>query len=107
KALINAEETGKIYKQRKIDVEPAFGNLKANLSFTRFSVRGKDKVVNELGFALMAINIRKLTAYRQLKSTNELKNKDLKMIFSFLNPCFFILETFGSASFFSYCSHSC
>lgn len=77
KTLMNEEETGKIYKQRKIDVEPAFGNLKTNLSFTRFSVRGKDKVVNELGFALMAINIRKLTAYRQLKSTNEPRNKDL------------------------------
>lgn len=93
KTLMNAEKTGKIYKQRKIDVEPAFGNLKANLSFTRFSVRGKDKVVNELGFALMAINIRKLTANRQLKDTNELKNKDLRIIFLFLNPYFFILET--------------
>lgn len=67
------KKTGKIYKQRKIDVEPAFENLKANLSFTRFSVRGKDKVVNELCFALMAINIRNSTANRQLKDTNELK----------------------------------
>ena len=93
KALMSTEETGKIYKQRKIDVEPVFGNLKANLSFTRFSVRGKDKVINELGFALMAINIRKLTAYRQLKDTNKPKNKDSRMKISFLNPYFFILET--------------
>lgn len=79
KALMSTKETGEIYKQRKIDVEPAFGNLKANLSFTRFSVRGKEKVINELGFALMAINIRKLTAYRQLKEINKLRNKDSGM----------------------------
>ncbi|MFD1348262.1 transposase, partial [Oceanobacillus caeni] len=42
-----------------IDVEPVFGFLKANLGFTRFSVRGKQKVKNELAFALMAVNLRK------------------------------------------------
>ncbi|MFD2628653.1 transposase, partial [Oceanobacillus kapialis] len=34
--------------KRKIDVEPVFGFLKANLRFTRMSVRGKSKVENEL-----------------------------------------------------------
>ncbi|MEI3599452.1 transposase [Oceanobacillus sp. MO10714A] len=38
------EKTGKIYGKRKIDVEPAFGFLKANLGFIRFSVRGKQIV---------------------------------------------------------------
>jgi transposase len=52
---LSEEETGNIYKKRKIDVEPVFGFLKANLSFSRFSVRGKSKVENELGFALMAV----------------------------------------------------
>nr|WP_228463632.1 transposase [Listeria seeligeri] len=33
----------KIYAQRKIDVEPAFGYLKASLRFTRLSVSGKSK----------------------------------------------------------------
>ncbi|WP_148113849.1 transposase, partial [Candidatus Kurthia intestinigallinarum] len=42
-----------------IDVEPVFGFLKANLGFTRFSVRGKSKVKNEIGLALMATNLRK------------------------------------------------
>src|SRR5690606_36547352 len=48
---LSEEETGKLYKKRKIDVEPVFGFLKANLSFSRFSVRRKSKVENELGFA--------------------------------------------------------
>ena len=50
---------GRRYAQRKIDVETTFGNLKANLGFTRMSVRGKDAVRNELGIALMAVNLRK------------------------------------------------
>jgi len=39
---------GEIYGKRNIDVEPVFGFPKANLRFTRLSVRGKDKVKNEL-----------------------------------------------------------
>ncbi|MFP3489725.1 transposase, partial [Staphylococcus sp. SIMBA_130] len=41
---LSDKETGEIYGKRKIDVEPVFGFLKANLCFTRFSVRGKGKV---------------------------------------------------------------
>ncbi|MCD8510641.1 MAG: IS1182 family transposase, partial [Bacillus sp. (in: Bacteria)] len=46
---LSDEKTGEIYGKRKIDVEPVFGFLKANLGFTRMSVRGKEKVKNELG----------------------------------------------------------
>ena len=62
RAKLSDEETGAIYRKRKIDVEPVFGFLKANLRFTRFSVRGKSKVENEMGLALMAVNLRKFTA---------------------------------------------
>lgn len=61
---LSEEKTGSIYRQRKIDVEPVFGFLKANLRFTRFSVRGKSKVENEMGLALMAVNLRKFAASR-------------------------------------------
>jgi hypothetical protein len=43
-------------------LSPVFGYLKANLRFTRMSVRGKTNVKNELGFAFMAVNLRKCTA---------------------------------------------
>ncbi|MFB4166775.1 IS1182 family transposase [Virgibacillus sp. JSM 102003] len=59
---LSEKETGEIYGKRKIDVEPVFGFLKANLCFTRFSVRGKEKVKNEIGFAFMAMNLRKYNA---------------------------------------------
>ncbi|MDW8515756.1 transposase [Priestia flexa] len=45
-----------------IVAEPVFGYLKANLRFTRMSVRGKENVKNELGFAFMAVNVRKYIA---------------------------------------------
>ncbi|WP_249872886.1 IS1182 family transposase, partial [Oceanobacillus saliphilus] len=62
RAKLSDEKTGKIYGKRKTDVEPVFGFLKANLGFTRLSVRNKEKVKNELGFAFMAVNLRKYTA---------------------------------------------
>lgn len=59
---LSEEKTGSIYAKRKTDVEPVFGFLKANLRFSRLSVRGKSKVENELGFAFMAVNLKKYTA---------------------------------------------
>ena len=59
---LSDEKTGELYGKRKIDVEPVFGFLKANLCFSRLSVRGKEKVKNELGFAFLAVNLRKYTA---------------------------------------------
>ena len=56
---LSDKETGKIYRRRKIDVEPVFGFLKANLHFNRFTVRGKIKAKIEMGLALMAVNLRK------------------------------------------------
>ncbi len=60
--LLSEEKTGEVYGRRKVDVEPVFGNPKADLRFTRMSVRGNEKVKNELGFAFMAVNLRKYTA---------------------------------------------
>ena len=45
-------------------MEPVFGFMKAILGFTRMSVRGINKDKRELGFVLMALNIRKVTAQR-------------------------------------------
>lgn len=77
--LLAEKETGEIYGQRKIDVEPVFGFLKAHLRFTRVSVRSKEKVKNELGFAFMAVNIRKFTA-RTVRFSRDVKNRVSKKI---------------------------
>lgn len=47
--LLSAPETGRIYAQRKINVEPIFGKMKASLRFNRFSVRGFERVTKEAG----------------------------------------------------------
>ena len=63
KAQINKSFQNKtIYSQRKIDVASVFRFIKAILSFTRMSVRGINKDKRELGFELMTLNIRKVTA---------------------------------------------
>lgn len=43
------EKKSEIYRKQKIDVEPVFKFLKANLRFTRLTIRGKLKVENEMG----------------------------------------------------------
>ena len=55
-------KTKTIYSQRKIDVASVFRFIKAILSSTRMSVRGINKDKRELGFELMTLNLRKVTA---------------------------------------------
>ena len=47
-------------KRRQIEPEPVFGQIKHNHGFTRFRHFGKTQVEMDLGFLLMAHNIRKL-----------------------------------------------
>lgn len=81
KTLLSEPKTGQIYGKRKIDVEPVFGFLKANLGFTRLSVRGKDKVKNELGFAFMAVNMRKYASRLSSPSGSSIKLTQKKILF--------------------------
>ncbi len=48
-----------VYKQRKIIVEPVFGQIK-NSGFRGFSVRGKEKVVGEFSMVCAAHNFKKI-----------------------------------------------
>ncbi len=57
-------EKGLIHRsKRPVEVEAVFGQLKSNNKFTRFTMRGKDKV--ELEFLMMALghNLRKMVAF--------------------------------------------
>lgn len=47
KEKLSSKEEAKCYGQCKIDVELILGLTKANLGFTRFSVRGQSKDKNE------------------------------------------------------------
>ena len=65
------------YFRRKYDVETVFGNLKAYLGFTRFTVRGLKKAKGQIGIALMALNMKKLAGRPTNFLNNRSKGKEL------------------------------
>ena len=50
-------------KRRRQDVEPTFGDLKRNMEFRRFNLRGTLKCELELGLASMAHNLKKMKSW--------------------------------------------
>ncbi|HBC4926911.1 TPA: transposase, partial [Staphylococcus aureus] len=86
---LSEPETKKIYSQRKNDVEPVFGFMKVILGFTRMSVRGINKVKRELGFVLIALNIRKIAAQRAVHYKIHIKKADFYQIIN-SNQLFYI-----------------
>ena len=70
-------------------MEPVFGFMKAILGFTRMSVRGLNKVKRELGFVLMALNIRKVVAQRAENNQKFIKRQ---FLYYFNRNCLFHLS---------------
>ncbi len=56
-----SEQGVKHRKQRCWDVEGVFANIKHNMNFKRFMLRGIEKVETEIGLIAMAHNLKKLT----------------------------------------------
>ncbi len=54
------QESRLIYKKRQTTVEPAIGNIKYNLAFHEFLLRGIDSVKTELNLACVAHNLKKV-----------------------------------------------
>jgi len=62
-------EKGKLLKkQRSIEIESCFGDIKHNMGFRRFHLRGIKKVKTEITIVAMAHNIRKIYLNRQQKA---------------------------------------
>ena len=59
KILLNSEQGIAKRKQRCWDVEAVFGNIKQNMNFKRFMLRGTRKVNVEIGLIAMAHNLKK------------------------------------------------
>ena len=64
KATLGDEQKATLYAKRKVDVESVFGNIKGNLAFTRFLLRGLTKVQTEFGIMAIAHNLLKLAGIR-------------------------------------------
>ncbi|WP_232713529.1 IS1182 family transposase [Bacillus xiapuensis] len=71
-----SDENTPIYARRKVEVESAFGHIKGNRSFRRFSLRGIDKVHTEFGIVALAHNFLKMAGLAQTFSGNPLTMKE-------------------------------
>ncbi len=58
-AKMEEEKSKAIYKERKVIVEPVFGQIK-NMGFVGFSLRGKEKVAGEFSLVCATHNIKKM-----------------------------------------------
>jgi hypothetical protein len=58
--LLDSEQGIILRKRRGIEVESVFGDIKRNMKFNRFSLRGIEKVNCEFGLISIAHNIKKL-----------------------------------------------
>ena len=70
--------------------------MKAILGFTRMSVRGLNKVKRELGFVLMALNIRKVVAQRAENNQKFIKRQ---FLYYFNRNCLFYQELYVPDSY--------
>lgn len=69
KEKLSSKKGAKLHVQRKVDVELTFGQVKANLGFTRFSVREKSKVETKINLIFMANSLRK---YNKRSKNNDI-----------------------------------
>ena len=87
------------YSRRKYDVETVFGNLKAYLSFKRFTVRGLEKAKGQIGIALMALNMKKMADRPSVFSKNFISQKDPFRILAKFRMDLVVLGTYVTAPF--------
>jgi transposase len=81
----------KLRKQRNTEPETVFGNIKWNLDFIRFKLRGKDKVNTEMGLIGIAHNMMKIYQI-ELNKTAEAamtKQKSEQKIATYRYFCFY------------------
>jgi len=60
KEKMEKPESKEVYNLRKITVEPVYGNLKENLGFRGFLLRGLEKVKTEFNLVCIAHNLQKI-----------------------------------------------
>lgn len=74
---LNTPEGGQIYRKRKTIVEPVFGNIKHNLDFRDFLLRGLYKVKAEFLVIAIAHNLLKIAKF--IKEQNVLALEDISL----------------------------
>jgi len=88
KELLNCELGLAHRSKRPIEVEAVFGQLKSNNKFSRFTLRGLEKVNLEFGLMAMAHNLRKMAKIARKQGNNMLKsylNSLIQIIFELIS----------------------
>ena len=67
KEKMETEDGKEVYNLRKITVEPVYGNIKENLGFRGFLLRGLEKVKTEFNLVCIAHNLQKIYNLRAAK----------------------------------------
>lgn len=80
------EEGKEKYKQRKIDVEPVFGQIKHNRQFHRFSLRGLSKKYGGLGSILCCPQFKKVGSTAEEKEKSNRVKEENQTAPPFYNP---------------------
>jgi len=75
-----------IYARRRELVEPVFGNLKFNLGFSRFSLRGLAKVRGEFLLICIAHNLKKLAQWRGCRQLETAFSATIRFIIAYFQP---------------------
>jgi transposase len=75
--LLASEQGAILYKQRSIEPEPVFGQMKYNKNYKRFRHTGKEKVRMDFAIFAIAFNIGKMWNINQKAKKND-KNKTKK-----------------------------
>lgn len=65
---LGTEKGNRLKKQRSIEIESCFGDIKHNMNFRRFHLRGLKKVKTEITLVAMAHNLRKVCLQRLQKA---------------------------------------
>ena len=65
-ARVRSPTGRELYRKRKVIVEPVFGNIKHNMRFLRFSLKGMDKCDGEFSLAAISHNIVKINCNKLL-----------------------------------------
>ncbi len=93
KKKLSSVEGRAVYDRRKVMVEPVFGNIKFNLGFRQFVLRGLKKAKVEFLLMCIAHNLKKMSrSWTHLKPSRRQNTAINKRIFSYLSLFFVVLR---------------
>lgn len=80
KKKMDTKEGKHIYSLRKITVEPVYGNIKGNMNFREFLLRGIEKTRTEFNLACIAHNLQKIKNLLKTRKEQTLQKRNQKIL---------------------------